>query len=587
MSNQNIFPKRRQELVKPNGWGYCDAYLYYDKTKNSLMFHGKRYPRVGSKPLTRALEGFKNVFSIDISEFNSDKFQTPSSIDYPIKENQKFFESIKELNIDHSMNFEDRFYRGHSQSSTDIYNSMFGKFPKIPDIVVWPKNHEEVAEIVNLANELNIGLIPVGGLSNVTGATQCPSTENRTICSLDLTQMFQMLWLDDKSMLACFEAGISGQDLERVLNERGFTMGHSPDSIEFSTLGGWIATKSSGMKQQTYGNIEDIVVKVKLVTSIGVLEHNSTTPRSSAGPDFEQLIIGSEGTLGVITQAVVKIHKLPESTKYAAFIFPDIHCGIKFLKECSRSESLPSNMRLFCNSNVKAGLMLEETDTISNFIHPIKLFFIKNVLRFDLDKFTSASYMIEGDQATVEWKDKNLRKIASKYGAFYVGENVARHSYMSSSVYSVYLRDLIFNLGALVDTVETSITWNNLENCIANIKTKYENELKRLNLKGFILYRISQVYHEGCCLYTYYGLNKCENQLETFKKLTDFIKNVILESGGSLSHHHGIGAKNTLRYDENMPKIKKEMLRCIKEKVDPKNVFCVRNFIPEKIQSKL
>jgi alkyldihydroxyacetonephosphate synthase len=252
--------------------------------------------------------------------------------------------------------------------------------------------------------------------------------------------MSRLLWLDEKSMLAAFETGISGQDLERVLNERGFTMGHSPDSLEFSTLGGWIATKSSGMKQQTYGNIEDIVVKVKLATSIGVLEHDATTPRSSAGPDFERLVIGSEGTLGVITEAVVKIHKMPESAKFAAFIFPDIQRGIAFLDECSKGAWLPSNLRLFCNSNVQAGLMLEETDMVSGLLHPLKMFLLKNALRYDLEKFTSVSYMVEGDRATVEWKNANLRRIAKKFGGFYVGENVARHSYMSSSVYSVYLR---------------------------------------------------------------------------------------------------------------------------------------------------
>jgi alkyldihydroxyacetonephosphate synthase len=137
------------------------------------------------------------------------------------------------------------------------------------------------------------------------------------------------------------------------------------------------------------------------------------------------------------------------------------------------------------------------------------------------------------------------------------------------------------------------VTWSNLENCIQSVTTKYKSELKRLNLSGYILYRVSQVYREGVCLYTYYGLNKCENQLENYKKLTDFVKNVIREAGGSLSHHHGIGVKNTLRYDESMPRVKKEMFRCMKEMVDPRNVFCVRNFFPEvvdkfgKIEAKL
>lgn len=148
--------------------------------------------------------------------------------------------------IDFSIEFDDRFYRGHDQSSFNILLCVYGKIKKIPDIVAWPKNHEEVLKIVELSNEFDVAIIPFGGGTNVTGAVNCPKDETRMILSLDMTQMNKLLWLDEESMLACFECGISGQELEEILGSRGFTMGHEPDSIEFSTLGGWIATKSSG-----------------------------------------------------------------------------------------------------------------------------------------------------------------------------------------------------------------------------------------------------------------------------------------------------------------------------------------------------
>ncbi|KAL7012632.1 hypothetical protein ACKWTF_014968 [Chironomus riparius] len=357
--------------------------------------------------------------------------------------------------------------------------------------------------------------------------------------------------------------------------------------------GGWIATKSAGLKQQSYGNIEDIIVKMKFVSSVGVLDHDLTAPRASTGPDIERLLIGSEGTLGVVTEAVVRIHPIPKCVKYAAFVFPDYSSGIKFLYNCSKNDWLPTNIRLFCNLNVRTGIELEETDKLRNVIHHIRMFMIRNALRLDEEKFTVAAYMIEGDEKTVGWKDDQLKAIARKFNGFYVGESNAKHGYKSSSTYSIYLRDLLYNVGTMADTVETSIIWSNLEGCIEKMINGYKEELKRLGLNGYILYRISQVYKEGVCLYTYYGLNKCDDQLKTFRKLTDYVKSIIIKSGGSLSHHHGIGVKNTGRYNATMPELKKDMLKCIKQHVDPKNIFCVKNFFADeksedcKIVSKL
>lgn len=149
----------------------------------------------------------------------------------------KFREKLGAEKIDYSMNFEDRFYRGHAQSSIDIFTSVYGNFKRIPDIVVWPRTHDEVVKIVKAANESNVAIIVYGGGSNVTSSTKCPESEKRMIVSLDTTQMNRLLWINEESMLACFESGVSGQDLEKVLNSKGYTMGHEPDSIEFSTLG--------------------------------------------------------------------------------------------------------------------------------------------------------------------------------------------------------------------------------------------------------------------------------------------------------------------------------------------------------------
>lgn len=190
-----------------------------------------------------------------------------------------FVEQIKKANIDYSIDGMDRLIRSHGQTVHDIYQLRNGQFNRIPDIILWPKCHNDVVKIVELAYELNVMLIPFGGGTSVSGAITCPQDETRSIAVVDTSQMNRLLWLDRANLVACFESGIVGQDLERTLQAEGLTMGHEPDSIEFSTLGGWVATRASGMKKNVYGNIEDIVIKVKMVTCKGVLEKNISAPR--------------------------------------------------------------------------------------------------------------------------------------------------------------------------------------------------------------------------------------------------------------------------------------------------------------------
>jgi len=152
-----------------------------------------------------------------------------------------------------------------------------------------------VEVIVQAAVRHNVCIIPIGGGTNVSDALMCPQNEQRPIISLDLTEMDRILWIDEENLTAHVEAGIIGQDLERRLGESGYTTGHEPDSLEFSSVGGWVATRSSGMKKNIYGNIEDLVVRIRMVTPSGTMERNFLGPRNSIGPDIQHFMLGSEG----------------------------------------------------------------------------------------------------------------------------------------------------------------------------------------------------------------------------------------------------------------------------------------------------
>lgn len=260
--------------------------------------------------------------------------------------NENLIEEIRKAGIEFSLDGLDRFIRCHGQTLADIYRIRKNQFKRIPDLVLWPKCHDEVLKIVQLVSKYEAVLIPYGGGTSVSCSVTCPQEETRSIAVVDTTQMNKLLWLNRENLTACFESGIVGQDLEKILQAEGLTMGHEPDSIELSTLGGWVATRSSGMKKNFYGNIEDLLVQVKMATCKGVLERKFLAPRVSCGPDFDQLILGSEGMFGIITEVVVKVSPMPEVKKFGSIVFPNFEIGLKFLREVARKKCQPTSIRL-------------------------------------------------------------------------------------------------------------------------------------------------------------------------------------------------------------------------------------------------
>ena len=212
-----------------------------------------------------------------------------------------------------------------------------------------PSSHEQCVNLVELANKHDVVLVPYGGGTNVTWALKLPENEKRMIVSVDMSRMNAIKWVDKENQMACVQAGIQGQDLERDLKQYGMCSGHEPDSAEFSTLGGWISTRASGMKKNTYGNIEDIVVNVTLVTSKGTYAKTNLWPRMSNGPDLNHLVMGSEGNYGIITEAVIKVKPLPEVRIFDSILFYDWESGIKFMYDVSRTKNYPTSIRLVDN----------------------------------------------------------------------------------------------------------------------------------------------------------------------------------------------------------------------------------------------
>ncbi|XP_005300517.1 alkyldihydroxyacetonephosphate synthase, peroxisomal isoform X3 [Trachemys scripta elegans] len=412
----STIPKKRQEILKWNGWGYNDSKFIFNK-KGQAEFTGKRY-RLSGMVLPVLKEWMEKTLGASLEhKITSRAFLNTSDVP-PSIVNEEFLQDLRATKISYSQEAEDRVFRAHGHCLHEIFVLREGMFKRIPDIVIWPGCHDDVVKIVELACKHNLCIIPFGGGTSVSSALECPADERRTIVSLDTSQMNQILWIDEKNLTAHIEAGIIGQDLERQLGESGYCTGHEPDSMEFSSLGGWVATRASGMKKNIYGNIEDLVVHIKMVTPRGVIEKSCQVPRMSTGPDIHHFIMGSEGTLGVVTEVTIKIRPIPEYQKYGSVVFPNFERGVACLREIAKQRCAPASIRLVDNAQFQFGHALKPqvASIFTSFLDGLKKFYITKFKGFDPNELCVATLLFEGDREKVLQHEKQVYDIAAKFG---------------------------------------------------------------------------------------------------------------------------------------------------------------------------
>lgn len=575
-------PKKRQEIMKWNGWGYNDSKFILNK-KGQIEFTGKRYPLSGMI-LPTFRDWIQNTFGVNLEHKATSKASLSPSDVPPSIVNEDFFCDLKETNISYSQEAVDRVFRAHGHCLHEIFLLREGMFQRIPDIVLWPTCHDDVVKIVNLACKYNLCIIPIGGGTSVSYGLMCPADETRTIISLDTSQMNRILWIDENNLTARVEAGITGQDLERQLNESGYCTGHEPDSLEFSTLGGWVSTRASGMKKNIYGNIEDMVVHIKMVTPRGVIEKSCQGPRMSTGPDIHHIILGSEGTLGVVTEATIKIRPIPEYQKYGSVAFPNFEQGVACLREIAKQRCAPASIRLMDNEQFQFGHALKPqvSSIFTSFLDGLKKFYITKFKGFDPNQISVATLLFEGDRERVLQHEKQVYGIAAKFGGLAAGEDNGQRGYLLTYVIA-YIRDLALEYYVVAESFETSAPWDRVVDLCRNVKKRIIRECKEKGVQFAPLStcRVTQTYDAGACIYFYFAFNYrgISDPLTVFEQTEAAAREEILANGGSLSHHHGVGKLRKQWLKESISDVGFGMLKSVKEYLDPNNIFGNRNLL--------
>ncbi len=484
-------------------------------------------------------------------------------LDYKCKLDDKIVDKFIQISGKENISKDDYSRASHAFGKyyTDILKLRKGEIITPPDLVIYPRNDEEIVEILIICNEEKIAITPFGGQSSVTRGME---TQKGGI-SLNLTKHFDnIIQVNEINSTVKVQSGIFGPKLEDHLNsfKEGYTCGHFPQSFEYSTVGGWIAARGAGQASTGYGKIEDMVLAMKVITPGGVIE-TKDYPATAQAWDLNKIFIGSEGALGVITEATLKIRKYrPDNTSYGSFIFKDFESAVNAMRQIMQEGiGLP---HLFRISDP------EETDIAfktSDFDNSLSDKFLKTIGYKEGNRclmFVS----IEGNKAYTKFVKSKIRKIARKNSSFYLGVKPVTN-WLKQRYSSAYLRDPLMDIGIMTDTLETSVSWENLVPLWQSVR-KYLRSRK----KTVAMVHISHVYENGANLYFIF-LSPMEkgNEMEDYVNYHKGIIDTIQANNGSLSHHHGIGRALSPWLRSEIGKESLELLQAIKKHLDPNGIM--------------
>ena len=462
---------------------------------------------------------------------------------------------------------EERLRHARGQSLNDWVDMYDGLVDTFPDGVAYPSRDEEVVDLIQYANQNQVNLIPYGGGSSVVGHLTPPGKGLPTL-SIDLQNLNKLRDLNEESLEATFGAGVNGPQLEEQLKQQGFILGHFPQSWEYSTLGGWIVTRSVGQQSYHYGRIEPLFVSGRMETPEGPLTL-PRIPKSAAGPDLRHILMGSEARMGVLTTATMRIRRLPEEEHFYAAFFPNFEIGTKAVREIAQSELQLSMLRLSDPMETETTFQLSGEEKLVNLAKKGLNLFGQGEERCML------IYGLTGNSANNRIADRQLahfvRKNKGMMVKFYLGE-----AWMEKRFLTPYLRNTLWDLGYALDTLETALPWDILQETRKDVLKKIETGLEDENEPVLVFSHISHVYTNGGSLYITYLYRRSQDPhqtLERWRKLKKAASHAIITHGGTITHQHGIGLDHKEYLPQEKGPLGMAMIEEIVKKIDPKQIM--------------
>ncbi len=421
------------------------------------------------------------------------------------------------------------------QSLPDWVALRSGRIPAFPDAVAFPESDDDVRDLLRFAAWAGARVVPYGGGTSVVGHLT-PLAGEAPVLTVDMGRMSRMAHLDEGSGLATFGAGVAGPYLEAQLRAHGFTLGHYPQSFDYSTLGGWVATRSSGQQSAHYGRIERLFAGGRIESPAGTL-HLPVFPASAAGPDLRELVLGSEGRLGILTEATVRIRRMPEHEAFFGVFFPGWTTGMEAVRAMVQA-GLPLSMaRLNTAEETRTSLLLAGKPRLTALLRRYLGF------RHIGEEGCLALLGVTGQAALCKVARAEALALARAHGAVEVGGTAGR-AWRKNRFRAPYLRNGLWEAGFAVDTLETALPWSKIPAALEAVEAALRRGIEPHGEAVHVMSHLSHVYPDGASLYTTYlfRLADPEVTLERWRTLKGAASRAIVEAGGTISHQHGVGA---------------------------------------------
>ncbi len=466
---------------------------------------------------------------------------------------------------------EDRLRSGVGQSLGDWIRLRFGDVGRLTDGVAWPESGAQVREVLAWAAQHRVVLIPCGGATSVAGHLMPPAGD-RPCLTLDMRRMRALLELDEASQLARFEAGVTGPDLEAALRGKGFMLGHFPQSFDYATLGGWIATRSSGQQSLRYGRIEQLFAGGTVETPLGTLALPPFAA-SAAGPDLREWVLGSEGRIGIITEAVVRVSRLPEEERFVGIFVPNWAAGISAARTMLQLRVPVSMLRL---SNP-----IETLTTLRLAGHASQIAWLERFLAWRGAGGQKCMLILglTGTRAQVRSAWQQAKSVLGAHGGVSTGTLLGR-KWAENRFKGVYLRNALWDVGYAVDTMETFVPWTSSTATMQAMEAAGRDALARLGERCHAYTHLSHVYGTGSSVYSTFLFRIGPDQATTWERWTALkraVSEAIVANGGTITHQHGVGRDHAPYLVAEKGAIGMRAIGAVFEHFDPHGVLASEN----------
>ena len=433
------------------------------------------------------------------------------------------------------------------KSTPDLLRLRAGDAGDAPDAVVLPHSHDEVIAVLRVCAEERLAVVPFGGGTSVVGGLEPRREGFAAVIALDVRRLNRLVSLDEESRTATLEPGLRGPEAEALLGERGYTIGHHPQSFEFATIGGFAAARSSGQASAGYGRFDERVVGLTVATPRGTVELGRA-PKSAAGPDLRQLFLGSEGAFGVLTSVTVEVRPLPAARVYEGWRFDSFAAGTTALRRLVQDGPRPTVLRLS-----------DEAETGLNLARPEEL-----GAEGAGGCLAIAGY--EGTASDVAARRDGAAAVLRECGGEF--EAAAGESWRRGRYRAPYLRDALLDAGALVETLETATFWSRLGALYAGVGDALRDALSGGGTPPVVLCHVSHVYPSGASLYFTVGAAGGDEPLAQWRRAKAAASDAILAAGGSITHHHGVGADHREWHGREVGPLAVQALAAVKDVFD-------------------